>query len=261
MIDCVTSSARSRSNKGGFTLIEMLVVFVITTMLGLVLVAAFTQSRAALSKSATRLDVVGRARRPVDRAIFYISSSAVNNGIEGVVYPQMSEPGIDSKLPATWPRHMIIQTTENFADTAYSPNRSLVEYGTGHYMFSSPPIFLYALWFEGPDSGGVGKNIYPGIQNALVLARLHNPGLDRSELHEWARTALDDASNVDDDTASAPHKVIASDIEDIAFRRVMENGIQMRVETRENFRDAAGQTRVDTYVHNAVIQIPALTLK
>ncbi len=239
----------------GFTLVEVLVVLGVSLVLGLVLVGIFAQSRAALDKSTGNLDLTGRARVPIERAIFYVSSAVRTNGFDGVVYPQILDvPAATSSDLDTWSRHVILSTTEDFSNPAYNPDRDLTENGVGHYIMNSPPVFHYLIWFEGNTAHG-GHDILPEVDNSLVMSKLIYPG-PGGDTPAWR---ADPFSTLDPDP-NLNLRVLGQNIEDVAFRRVLSNGLAMHVTTHSDVRNAAGETETKAYSQTAVIQIPSFTL-
>lgn len=238
-----------------FTLIETLVVLGISTLLGLTLVGIFAQSKAALSKSTSNLDLTSRARIPVERTIFYVSSAVTTNGFDGVAYPQISDvPAATSDDLSTWSRHVLLTTTEDFANINYNPNRDLTENGVGHYILNSPPVFHYVIWFEGDPSDGA-YDVLPDVDKALMLGKLNYPG-EAGDTPAWRE---DPFSTL----AAGPNfenKVLGLNISDVAFRRVLNNGLAMHVTTEGTVRNAAGATEDKSYSQTSVIQIPTFTL-
>lgn len=237
----------------GFTLVEVLVVMGIALILGLVLVGIFSQSRAALDKSTSNLDMTGRARIPIERAIFYVSSAVTTNGFDGVVFPQIADvAAATSGDLSTWKRHVIISTTEDFCNPNYNQDRDLTENGVGHYILNSPPVFHYLLWFEGNTAEG-GYDHLSDVDNALCLTKLIYPGSDSQAWRDDPFPTIDSGPNVQ-------VKVIGRNIEDVAFRRVLNNGLAMHVTTEGTVKTASGQNEPTTYSQTAVIQIPTFTL-
>jgi hypothetical protein len=246
---------QSRKPSLGFTLAEVMVVMGIALLLGLVLVGIFSQSRAALDKSSSNLDLTGRARIPIERASFYISSAVTTNGFKGVVFPQIAD--VDAATSAdlsTWPRHVILSTTEDFSNPAYNPERDLTEQGVGHYILNSPPVFHYLIWFEG-NVGGGGHDILPDVDNTLCMSKLIYPGT-AGDTQSWRE---DPFSTLDPDP-DVKLRVLGQNIQDVAFRRVLNNGLAMHVTTLGTVRNASGATEDASYSQTAVIQVPTFTL-
>ena len=240
----------------GFTLIEVLVVMVISSLLLTVLIAVFSQSRATMDKSTRRLDLTGRARVPVDRATDYLSSAVATNGFDGIQYPRSSVPIADITNYDSWPQHLIFATTEDFASTAYVPERVLSENGVGHYIFNSPTIYYYALWFESDNSGPI--NNYNDVENRLMLSRLSDPGFP-PDSPAFAAWALNPWANLDKSSDVQP-KALGVEISDVRFNHPEQNIVHMRVETEGRLRRASGNNEIETYNLDSIIQLPALSI-
>jgi prepilin-type N-terminal cleavage/methylation domain-containing protein len=246
---------KSVSRKKGFTLIELMVVMVISSLLLTVLVGIFSQSSSSLSLATNRLDLTGRARVPADKAAFYISSAIEAGDRDGIMFPPTGLAGVDDADSTTWPRHLVFETTEDFCETSYSPDRTLTEFGTGFYIFGQPPIFQYVLWYETGD-GGMYDN-YPGIEGALMLMKLTDPGLTGAPLDAWL---ADPFANLEATDANTKERLVGGKIEDIRFNHITSNLVQLRVRTQGQVKRAQGQMETQTYDYDAVVQLPTFSL-
>lgn len=240
----------------GFTLLEVMVAMAVSSLLLLTLVTAFSQSSASLSLATSKLDLAGRARVPADKVSFYLSSAIEAGDRDGILYPTPGLPAtLDDADSTTWPRHVVFETTEDFCESTYQPDRTLVEFGTGFYIFGQPPVFYHVIWYETGD-GGMYDN-YTGVEDCLMMMKLTDPGLTGLALTNWAADPFDQLETTDADTKE---RLIGGRIEDVRFNHISASLLQMRVQTEGRVKRAQSQNETVVYNYDAVIQLPTFSL-
>lgn len=253
---CVLSGpalAGTLRKQRGFTLIELMVVFGVSILLSLTLVGIFAQSRASLDKASSRINLTQRARIPIDRAALFLTSAASANGSSGVEFPRATEAGLNTDDPSTWPQYCVFATTEDFSSNSYQPERDLAENGMGFYMFNSPPIYYYLIWYEGDSTKGDAHDVYPNVANSVLITKLNYPAsLTEAYL-------LDPFANIDT-SAAVSYRILGQQLNDCRFRRALDYGLLMRIETEGQLRRAVGSTEIETHVQTALIQLSSISL-
>lgn len=254
--------------KSGFTLIELLVAMSVSILLGVTLLQIFMSSNRTVAEATQKIDLMSRARIPMDRAAYYLSSAIEVPGREQghFLYPlglgTTNERGtlIERDKPRTWYHYIVFRTTEDFMNPAFDPSQitdlTHVSNNLNAYRTQAHNVYDYIIWFE--DDAFLDK--HPDVDKALCLARIQ-PLLDGSgniQFRDSTWAAGDPW--VDIDTMTGPTRgirVLAQRCEEISFLPRTSGAMQMASITKGDIQTNNG-IKTKEYSLTSLIQIPSL---
>ncbi|MBI3924124.1 MAG: prepilin-type N-terminal cleavage/methylation domain-containing protein [Armatimonadetes bacterium] len=235
------------SRRNGFTLIEVLVAAFIASLLALVMVGIFGYANVSLRHGTTRMALVQRTRTASDRIVPYLTSAVDFANEDGVPYPNVdfpAEPPLDPADTTTWPRHVVFRTTEDFHAPGYDPDRVIPDRFFADDSYEEF-TYLYVIWFEDDD---VADRV-PGTNDAVIMQRLDKPANPSDSV--WLADPFASLDGTD-----GP-QVLARDVQDLRFRRILENGLQMQILASDELQRAGGNREDLEYRANSVLQLPS----
>ena len=265
-----------RARKRGFTLVELLVAMFISTILGIAVIQTFISSRDSLSHATGRLEMIQAARIPIERVSSYLTSTVSNNRIDALIYPPRANAAHPNNIfgtptlandPSTWEPMIVFRTTEDFfanGDVSigytFDPDAIMditdIKNNIDVWDRDDQRLTEYVIWFE--DDTNI--NWLPNETNVLAMARFSDVIISENKTTGWVQgTWFTKADPTVDFHPATEIRILARDINQVSFRRRLENGLQMAVETEKTIKSAgdpiAKSLRLDT-----VIQLPTLSM-
>lgn len=259
----------------GFTLVEVLVVMGVTLLLGVTVLNVFLQSRTSLTHASGRIELIQLARIPTERIGYYLSSSVTIPSLEAVVFPVLESTATPTNIfgttileddPRTWDQVIVFRTTEDF----------FAEVGEMGYEFDPDSIMNvndiknnievwerddqrlteYVIWFE--DDTNI--DWIPNESGVLAIARFDDLTLSENRDLPWVNTWFTSGDPTSSFHPGVDIRIIGRRLEMVGFRRRLQNGIQMAVETKKAIRNASNGLEDKSFRLDTVIQLPTLTL-
>lgn len=255
-----------RPQQRGFTLVEILVAGGVSLLLALVLVNIFFHSRRALEHAEGTVTLLRATRIPLDRLTNYISSSASIPGTDVLLYPKQSQGQLNERGqtianddPDTWPRYIVLRSTEDFLSPDFNPD-SILEVDRNaellqQYRTNGQAVYDYIIWWEDQANG---LDILPNEDKVLAIGRavqlIDSQGNTILRPDEWAATNpfLDLSTEI-------PPRVIGRHLEDASFLSLIGNGINVSLLAETTVLTAA-QNEQKQFRTTSMVQLAAVTL-
>lgn len=259
-------------NRSGFTLLELLVAMTVSLLLGVALLQSFMYSNRSVAEATQKIDLMSRARIPLDRTAYYLSSCIEVPGRDQGHFLFPTGLGVSNERgtliqvndPRTWYHYIVFRTTEDFMNPAFDPDQitdlTHVSNNLNAYRSQAHSVFDYIIWFE--DDAFLDR--VPGVDKAVCLARINQlPDLSTPDPNDflfrdetWA--AANPWADIDTTTnATGGVRVLARRCEEVSWLPRTSGAMQMASITQGNVQTMGG-TELKEYSITSLIQIPSL---
>ena len=212
---------QTRSKVCGFSLIELLLVFFLTTLIGVVVIGLVSHSTALVSLGSEKLITQQKSRSAIARMGPYIATA-----VPGANRPAIIFPGVKSANPGNPPYDLKVRfnTTEDFLAPGYDPRAAIINP-------TAASFFLYEFEF-------------------IRSIPSDTDSLGRIELHR-----LNPATGLVDTTV-AP-RIMAHNVQGFRALRIGSNAVEIRIDTRSTRRGPHGSTYTHIETEISALAVPS----